>query len=61
MTRTALAHRLGLRTDRLSGLIAASRRLLNVDGLSVLDVHTASDTVELNVTLLSRQFELPLS
>jgi hypothetical protein len=35
------------------------RRLLNVDGLPVLDVHSASDTIELNVTLLIRQFELP--
>lgn len=61
MTRAALAHRLALRPDRLAGLIAASRRLLNVDGLGVLDVHTASDTVELNLTMLARQFELPLS
>jgi hypothetical protein len=61
MTRVALAQRLALRPDRMAALLAAARRLLNVDGLRVLDMHAASETVELNVTLLVKQFELPQS
>jgi hypothetical protein len=38
--------------------VAATRRLLNVDGLQVLDVDDASDTVILNRPLLEQQFEV---
>jgi hypothetical protein len=40
------------------GLIAATRRLLNVDGLPVLDVEEASETVIFNRPLLEQQFEI---
>ena len=58
MTRIALAQRMGMPPGRLSGLIAATRRLLNVDGLQVLDVEDASETVVLNRLLLEQQFEI---
>ena len=58
MTRVALAQRLGMPPFRLTGLIAATRRLLNVDGLQVLDVEDASDTIILNRLLLEQQFEI---
>jgi hypothetical protein len=58
MTRVALAQRMGMPPFRLAGLVAATRRLLNVDGLQVLDVDDASDTVILNRPLLGQQFEL---
>jgi hypothetical protein len=58
MTNEALSQRLGLPAARLASLVAASRRLLNVDGSSVLDVDQASQTVVLNQGLLVQQFEL---
>ncbi len=56
LTRAALVHRLGLAPVRLTGLIAAMRRLLNVEGYPVLGLDEASDTVELNRELLAVQF-----
>jgi hypothetical protein len=44
---------------RMSGFIAALRRLLNVDGYDVLHVDEASETLVLNRDLLRKQFELP--
>jgi len=58
MTRAALATKLKVPTMRISGLLSALRRLLNVDGYSVLSVDEASDTIELNRELLEKQFEL---
>ena len=58
ITRVALAQRMGVPPFRLAGLVAATRRLLNVDGLQVLDVDDASDTVILNRPLLEQQFEV---
>jgi hypothetical protein len=43
---------------RLTGLLAKLIRVLNIDGYAVLEVENASDTVELNVALLRKQFEL---
>ena len=60
LTRAALARALGLPPLRVTGLIAALRRLLNVDGYPVLALDEASDTVELNRALLATQFELDL-
>jgi tRNA G18 (ribose-2'-O)-methylase SpoU len=57
LTRTALARALSLPLLRVTGLIAALRRLLNVDGYPVLAVDE-SDTVELSRALLMTQFEL---
>jgi hypothetical protein len=58
MTRLGLAQRLGLSFARLNGLVAATRRVLNVDGLAVLEVDDPSDTVCLNQALLEQQFGL---
>jgi hypothetical protein len=58
LTRPALAHALGLPMLRLGGVIAALRRLLNVEGYPVLTLDEASDTVELNLALLTTQFDL---
>jgi len=57
MTRAALAQRMGMPPFRLGGLVTATRRLLNVDGLQVLHVDEASETVILNRPLLEQQFE----
>jgi hypothetical protein len=42
----------------MAGLIAALRRLLNVEGYPVLTLDEDSDTVTLNRALLDRQFQL---
>jgi hypothetical protein len=57
LARTALAQKLGLPPVRVQALIAAMRRLLNVDGYDVLSVDD-SDTLGLNLGLLKTQFEL---
>jgi hypothetical protein len=56
--RQALAQKLGESELRMPGLIAALRRILNVDGYSVLSVDDASGSVILNRQLLEIQFEL---
>lgn len=58
LTRGALAHVLGVPLLRVGGFIAALRRVLNVDGYPVLTLDETADTVELNVPLLTVQFEL---
>jgi hypothetical protein len=58
MTRTALSQRLGVPWVRLAGLVVAIRRLLNVDGLQVLELDDHSETIILNRPLLLQQFEL---
>ena len=58
MTRAALAQRMGLPEYRLDHLVTATRRVLNVDGIQVLDVEAASTTVILNQALLQQQFEV---
>jgi hypothetical protein len=59
LSRNALANRLSMPEMRLSGLLSAVRRLLNVDQMPVLGVDEAAGTVELNITLLQQQFNLP--
>jgi hypothetical protein len=59
LSRTALANRLSLAEVRMGGLLSAVRRVLNVDQSAVLSVDEASGSVELNITLLQRQFKLP--
>jgi hypothetical protein len=56
--RQALAQKLGESELRMPGLIAAVRRILNVDGYPVLSVDDASGSVVLNRQLLELQFEL---
>ncbi len=59
LTRAALAKRLGVPPMRIGGILSALRRVLNVEGYSVLSVDEAADTVELNRALLDAQFGLP--
>jgi hypothetical protein len=59
LSRNALANRLSMPEMRLSGLLSAVRRLLNVDQMPVLGVDEAAGTVELNISLLQQQFNLP--
>jgi hypothetical protein len=61
LTRTALARALGVAPLRVSGMMTALRRLLNVDGYAVLTFDETSDTVELNRALLDTQFGLERS
>jgi hypothetical protein len=58
MTRKAMVQRLGLAPYRLNGLLVATRRLLNVDGLAVLEIDDTAETVAVNRALLRQQFEL---
>jgi hypothetical protein len=58
LTTRALARLVNLHEIRLTGLLAKLIRVLNIDGYAVLEVENASDTVELNVALLRKQFEL---
>jgi hypothetical protein len=55
----ALARRLDLPQVRLTGLVAAMRRVLNVDGYSIVALDEASQTVAANVALLRDVFGLP--
>lgn len=57
-TKAALGRRTELPLFRLSGLLPAVRRLLNVDGYAVIAVDDASETVTLNRDLLEAQFGL---
>lgn len=59
LSRTALASRLSLPEIRMSGLLSAVRRVLNVDQTAVLVVEDATGMVELNEALLRQQFGLP--
>ena len=58
MTSTALAKALQLPAFRLNSFVAVMQRVLNVDGYGVLLRDQASDSVELNRSLLSEQFAL---
>jgi hypothetical protein len=58
LTRSALAQRLAITESRISGVISAARRVLNVDQADVLTVDDSAGTVELNRTLLLQQFGL---
>lgn len=60
MIKKALAQKIGQPELRINGIIAAMRRLLNVDGYGVLSVDEASQTVILNLDLLKVQFGLEL-
>jgi PglZ domain len=56
--RDTLAAAAGIPASELAGLLAALRRVLNVDGYPVVDVDADQVTVLLDVTLLHEQFEL---
>lgn len=57
-SKTLLASRLGVAELRISGLLTAARRVLNVDQASVLAVDEQSGFVELNLPLLKQQYSL---
>lgn len=58
LTRNALAQRLAIAPIRVAGRVAAVRRLLNLEGYQVLRHEVASDTIELDVEALRKQFEV---
>lgn len=60
LSRAALAQRLSVPEIRLSGMLSAARRILNVDQSTVLLVDEAAGTVELNRLLLLQQFRITL-
>jgi hypothetical protein len=58
MLKPAMAQHLGMPELRVAGVIAAMRRVLNLDGYAVLDVEESSGTIRLNLELLKVQFGL---
>jgi hypothetical protein len=58
LTKAALAQRLGIPLVRVSGLVNAARRVLNVDQSPVLSLEEVAGMVELNRELLEVQFQL---
>jgi len=58
LTRAALATQLAVPAMRVNGILSALRRILNLEGYSVLSIDEASDTIELNREMLSVQFGL---
>ena len=57
--RLALAQRLAMPEMRVSGMVSAARRVLNLDQAEILQVNDTDQSVSLNRALLSRQFGLP--
>lgn len=58
LSRAALAQKLSVPEIRLSGMLSAARRVLNVDQTAVLLLDEAAGTVELNRILLLQQFRI---
>jgi hypothetical protein len=58
LTSAALARRLNFPFLRLRGLVAVLQRVLNIDGYPILSRDEVSDTIELNRSLLLKQFDL---
>lgn len=58
LSRTAAAQRLGVPEMRLAGMLAAVRRVLNVDQAPVIELDETAGMIELNQTLLLKQFRL---
>jgi hypothetical protein len=58
LSKVALAQRLGIPTFRVSGLVNAMRRVLNIDQNPVLSLDEAIGLVELNRELLRVQFQI---
>ena len=61
LSRAALAQRLSMPEIRLSGMLSAARRVLNVDQAAVLLLDEAAGTVELNRVLLLQQFRITVA
>lgn len=58
LSRAALAQRLSMPEIRLTGMLSAARRVLNVDQAAVMVIDEAAGTVELNKVLLLQQFRI---
>ncbi|WP_242508584.1 BREX-2 system phosphatase PglZ [Rhodocyclus purpureus] len=58
LSKTAVAQRLAVPELRLAGMLAAARRVLNVDQAPVIELDESAGMVELNLSLLLRQFGL---
>ena len=58
LSKAALAQRVSAPEMRLTGMLSAARRVLNVDQAAVLQVDEAAGTVELNRVLLMQQFRI---
>lgn len=58
LSKTAVAQRLAVPELRLAGMLAAARRVLNVDQMPVMELDEGAGTVELNLSLLMKQFGL---
>jgi hypothetical protein len=58
LSKAALAQRVSAPEMRLTGILSAARRVLNVDQAAVLQVDEATGTVELNRVLLMQQFRI---
>ena len=61
LSRAALAQRISVPEIRLTGMLSAARRVLNVDQATVLLVDETAGTVELNRILLLQQFRISLT
>jgi hypothetical protein len=58
ITSAALARAIQMPPLRLRGLLAIAQRVFNVDGYEVLSRDDVSDTIQLDRTLLLKQFDL---
>jgi hypothetical protein len=61
LSRAALAQRLSMPEIRLTGMLSAARRVLNVDQAAVMLIDEAAGTVELNKILLVQQFRIAIA
>ena len=58
MTSGAISNSIDYPPMRLRGLLAVMQKVLNLDGYEVLSRDEDSDTIELNLELLRKQYEL---
>lgn len=58
LTMKALSVKLGLPSVRLNGNLMGLRRVLNLDGIEVLEIDSSSNTVRISWSLLKTQFEI---
>ena len=58
LLKPAFAQRMNQPLMRVPTIVAAARRVLNVDGYAVIELDEASQTVKLDRDLLLKQFNL---
>jgi hypothetical protein len=59
ISQRLLAQALGQPEFRMRGILVGLQRLLNVEGYQVVATDEATGTIELNRSLLAKQFQLP--